>query len=120
MGISNISRLLHIFRSSAPAPDLGFDALIREALCFDLAEGPSSGTWDRLRMSIMDRGRMHRNGMWLLDEPFRDPPEPVRLSEHQLARARSLHDVRTEDLRRQGRELVWSQLMPPFAVLLNV
>lgn len=121
MGIFSWMRMLWPFVGPAePTADLALDALIREALRDDLPGGPSIGAWDRLRNTIMERGRMHRRGMWLLDEPFRDPPEPARLSARQLARAESIHEARTEDLRRQGRELVWSQLMPPFAVLLNV
>ena len=122
MGISRRFQqmLRFLVQPVAPDTDQELDALIQAALRDDPAGGPSLGAWERLRISIVERGRMHRRGMWLLEEPFRDPPEPALLSALQLANANSFRNARTEDLRRQGRELVWSQLMPPFAMLLNV
>ena len=122
MGISRRFQqmLRFLVQPVAPDTDQELDALIQAALRDDPAGGPSLGAWDRLRISIVERGRMHRRGMWVLDEPFRDPPAPALLSALQLANANSFRNARTEDLRRQGRELGWSQLMPPVARLLNV
>ncbi|WP_162909955.1 hypothetical protein [Aggregatilinea lenta] len=115
-----IRMLLSWAHPATSTSDRTLDMLIRDALRGDGLADPPAGAWDRLRTTIIERGRMHHGGMWLLDEPFRDPPEETRLSSRQLATVKTLHEARMEVLRRQERELVWSHLMPPFAMLLNV
>jgi len=101
MGISDLPRVLieRFFRRSPIfEPDLVLDAWIREALFEDAVAQPSPDAWQRLRRAISDR-RLKSYGMWVLDEPWRDPPEslPTTLNGRQFQHARRLlyHDHRT-------------------------
>jgi hypothetical protein len=101
MGIFEIPRtLMHRFLRRPPIlePDLTLDTWIREALLDDVTAQPSPDAWERLCRAISDR-RLKSYGMWVLDEPWRDPPEslPTALNGRQFQRARRLldHDNRT-------------------------
>jgi len=94
MGISELARALQIRffrRSLALEPDQTLDSWIREALLDEATAQPSPDAWDRLCRAISNR-RLKHYGMWVLDEPWRDPPEmlPTTLNYHQFQRARRL------------------------------
>lgn len=100
MGISDLPKTLmarFFRRPPLLEPDQTLDIWIREALLDDAAAQPSPDAWERLRRAISDR-RLKSYGMWVLDEPWRDPPEslPTTLSFRQFQRARRLlyHDHR--------------------------
>lgn len=98
MDISKHAKTL--FRQPSTEPDRVIDNWIREALCDDAPLTVPPGAWDRLRKAIMDRRFVRSRGMWLLDEPFRDPPEslPTTLNERQLKRAMRLYNgIRPEE-----------------------
>lgn len=111
-------------RAKAPEPDRVVDNRIREALYDDSPATVPPGAWDRLRKAIMDRRVVRSRGMWLLDEPFRDPPEtlPTTLDERQLKRAMRLYcGVRHEDyFGYQIKEMVWTHLLPTFSAVVNL
>jgi hypothetical protein len=96
MGISESlkTRAARFFRRSPGLEsDLALDTWIREALLDEATAQPSSDSWERLCTAIADR-RLKSYGMWVLDEPWRDPPEslPTALSYRQFQRALHLLD----------------------------
>lgn len=74
--------------------DRMLDTWIRDAFVPEMLNTVSPSTWDRLRASILERRVIHGYGMWMLDEPQRDPPEGVAwsLSERDFHRAQRLHN----------------------------
>ena len=71
------------------------DHCIRSTLVEDALRYAPVNTWDRLRMVILERALAPRRyGMWVLDEPLRDPPEftTVRLNETQHSLERRFHN----------------------------
>lgn len=96
------------------------DDLIQDALLDDALACPSAGAWERLRQVIIQR-QIKNYGMWVLDEPQRDPPEapPMLLSCHDFARAQRLYGncfPIGSDLRR---DVIWGGLLPTFSVMVN-
>ena len=96
MGISEVPKLLvarFLRRSPVLEPDQTLDNWIREALLEEAAAQPLPDAWLRLRRAISDR-RLKSYGMWVLDEPWRDPPEslPTALSRQQFQRALRLQN----------------------------
>lgn len=120
----DISRMIHIFRTFlGPSPgdrDHTLDAAIREALVEDALAQPLPGAWERLRKAIVDR-RLKSYGMWVLDEPMRDPPEffPTVLNRDQYQRAMRSYTVNRDSYNRQIREAMWSTMLPTFSALVN-
>ncbi len=111
-----LQRLLWACRTNVLTPDPVLDNLIREALVEQaLHSAIPVTTWDRVRRSLLERRLAHRSGMWVLDEPLREPPEAAW-----RPAAPSLWEVRRESQRTRMRELAWAALMPPYTVLLNV
>jgi hypothetical protein len=111
-------------RSHDVEPDYVLDHLIRDALVEDTLLRPSAGAWERLRQVIIER--QHKNhGMWVLDEPLRDPPEspPLQLNSHQYKRAMQIYNGQTGfDSRREimmYRNTIWGGTMPTLSALLN-
>src|SRR5690554_3631192 len=71
-----LQRLLWACRTNVLTPDPVLDNLIREALVEQaLHSAIPVTTWDRVRRSLLERRLAHRSGMWVLDEPLREPPE---------------------------------------------
>lgn len=107
---------------SPPAPEFDYmmDRWIREALVEYSAAQPSNGTWDRLCKAIAERQPRTR-GMWILDEPLRDPPEslPTALTSREYRRAQRIYDGGQERLNYLTRALMWSDLMPGFSAMVN-
>jgi hypothetical protein len=100
MGISEFPKLLmarFLRHSAVLEPDRTLDNWIREALLEEATAQPLPDAWARLCRAISDR-RLKSYGMWVLDEPWRDPPEslPTALSRQQFQRALRLqnHDNR--------------------------
>lgn len=120
-------RLLKGFLAPRPAsdvPDAHVDFWIREALLDDSLAQPPAGAWERLYKAIIEH-RLSRNyGMWVLDEPFRDPPPAAQgmMSEQQFLRALRIHDDRNVDRRLQFRvgDAMWSHLVPTFPLVMNL
>lgn len=98
------------------------DNLIRDVLIEDGRARPSAGAWERLRQVILERH--HKYGMWVLDEPLRDPPEslPMILNAHQYERAMRIYHMRCGREYRYETMLyksVWGGTTPSFSALLN-
>lgn len=109
-----VQRLSWVWRTNMP-PDPVLDGLIREALMEQALHSAIPVTWDCVRRSLLERQLAHRSGMWVLDEPLREPPEAAWRTA-----APSLWEARRESQRARMRELAWTALMPPYMVLLNV
>jgi len=98
------------------------DVQIREALADYALVQPPAGAWDRLVKTITERGLIRGYGMWVLDEPLRDPPDapPTWLNGHQYRRAERLYDDRHGSALYRAREAVISNLFPTFPMLVNL
>lgn len=116
MGTSEFSKLFYrLLGQHLPAPpDCTVDCLIREALLEDALAQPSAGAWDRLRKAINER-RFRKYGMWVLDEPWRDPKEvaapPVR---HHLKKMREYADCHSGNYSWPIRAPLWDSMIPIF------
>lgn len=92
MAIFNFTRKLAVwFRQRPLEPDDVLDARIRDALLADVNVPFPPLAWERLRRAIVE----HKSqGMWVLDEPFRDPPEspPTLLTQQEFDRARQIYN----------------------------
>jgi hypothetical protein len=103
-----------------PPSDHAVDDYIREALVEDaLAQFPV-GTWDRLRKVIVER-KFRKYGMWVLDEPWRDPREVPVLPPRSQLKFYGEYDKK-EDYswqQWQAREAVWNNMMPIFPSWVN-
>lgn len=107
-----------------PSADLDYllDAWICDAFLEDAAVQPPQGAWERLRNAITDRRPVRSHGMWILDEPLRDPPEslPGTLSDQQYERAQRIYRHDRAGRRSQFKEAVWSNFLPAFVALVNL
>ncbi len=114
-------RLVLAFGQPSAETDVLVDRRIRAALLADAAVQPPAGAWDRLRKAITDRRLVRRRGMWVLDEPLRDPPEspPTTLSCRQFERALRIYDHSRAQGHSQIREAMWSNWMPSVVALVN-
>jgi hypothetical protein len=117
-----IYKLIHwLLQRPDIEPDYSFDSWIQEALFDDALACPPPGAWERLRQAIIERQFKHY-GMWVLDEPLRDPPEapPMLLNGHDFERAQRIYGgyliAAGHDLRR---DVIWGGLMPTFSVMVN-
>jgi hypothetical protein len=106
-------------------PDYVLDNWIREALVEEARARPPAGAWDRLRLAVAEC--KHRNyGMWVLDEPPRDPPEspPMLLNGSQFERALRIYGGRARGYERRdlplNKEALWGGLIPTLSTLLNL
>ncbi len=109
-----------VFRRPDFDLDYTIDGWIQDALLDDALARPPGGAWERLRQAIVER-QMKNYGMWVLDEPQRDPPEspPMLLEGHDFERAMRIygdHLTIGNDLRR---DVIWSSLLPIFSVMVN-
>jgi hypothetical protein len=108
------------------APLVDRDALldfkIHEALVDYALVQPPAGAWDRLVKTITERGLIKGYGMWVLDEPLRDPPDvqPTWLNGHQYRRAERLYNDRHGNAVYRARDAVISNLFPTFPMLFNL
>jgi hypothetical protein len=125
MGTFNPGRILQRFlaQPSVTEPNDVLDHWIREALVEDALAHPSPGAWERLRQAIIER--QHKYGMWVLDEPLRDPPEspPMMLDDHQYERAMRIYSEQLGLGNRREIMLckctIWSGTMPSFSAVVN-
>jgi len=95
---------------------------IREALLEESLARPLPSTWERLRKAITER-RPRNYGMWILDEPLREPPAapPSALKEREFRRAQRLYAGNNAIYSRLGlRERFWSDLSPAFPAMVNL
>jgi hypothetical protein len=121
MDISKICRLLGL-PANNPPPERVTDNWIRAALMDEALAPPPSGSWERLRKAILERKPVRSRGMWVLDEPLRDPPEVLTnntLTEPEFVRAQWLYDDYRGNLRGGLRELAWNSFLPAFAIVVN-
>ena len=106
-------------------PDYVIDNWIREALVEEALLRPSSAAWERLRLVIVER-KCKNYGMWVLDEPQRDPPDvlPMLLNGHQYERALRIYDIRGRVSGLESlpvyKDAIWGGIIPTFSVLLNL
>ncbi len=121
MAISKFLRSLRFTRQREFEPDPELDDLIRDVLREDAHVPLPVGSWDRLRKSITDRKPIKSYGMWILDEPLRDPPKspPGTLNERELALAMRLYTDRRHLHTLKIKESLWSNWAPSFAILFN-
>jgi hypothetical protein len=125
MGTFSPGRIWRRFlaRPSGAEPDYVLDHRIREALVEDALARPSAGAWERLRQAIVERH--HKYGMWVLDEPLRDPPEspPMMLNNEQYKRAMRIYSGQFGLSSRHEiimhKSTLWAGTMPSFSALLN-
>ncbi|MCD4685890.1 MAG: hypothetical protein K8S97_08140 [Anaerolineae bacterium] len=96
------------------------DDWIHEALWEDALAQPPQEAWDRARM-ILERRRCRRKGMWVLEEPLRDPPDtlPMLLSLEQSMRAHRLYIERRYNLSFYLIMNAFNNLFPTFSALIN-
>lgn len=127
MGTFKPGEIVQRFLGQPPMiePDRVLDDRIRQALLEEVVVRPSSGAWERLRQAIIER-KCKNYGMWVLDEPQRDPPEspPMLLNGSQYERARRIYDVQggiggVRELPLYYKNTVWGSMLPPFSALLN-
>lgn len=105
---------------ASPAQDCMLDDWIHEALLEDACAQPPQGTWDRLRM-ILERRRASREGMWVLEEPMRDPPDmlPTMLNHHYM-RAHQLYLERRYNMSFHLKTHTFTNLFfPTFSALIH-
>lgn len=98
------------------------DGWIHDALIDDALASPPSGTWEKLCMAIRDRRPVKSYGMWILDEPFRDPPEtlPTVLSHSELQRVLRIQSgLHSNRQFHTLREAMWSTLPATFIAIVN-
>jgi hypothetical protein len=100
--------------------DQTLDGWIHEALLDDALARPPAGAWDRLRQVIVER-QLKDYGMWVLDEPQRDPPEspPMLMSGHDFDRARRIHGSRFVESNYPRKVVIWTGVLPMFAAIVN-
>ncbi len=105
--------------------DYLLDQRIRAALLEEARVRPPAGAWERLRQAVVERKCKRRQyGMWVLDEPQRDPPEspPMLLSGRQYERALRIYDVqwRVSGMNMPVyKDAMWGGVMPTFSALIN-
>jgi hypothetical protein len=119
MDIFSITRQLAFwFRQRPVEPDHVLDARIRDALYEDVDVPIPTGAWERLRRVIIERKPVRSRGMWVLDEPFRDPPEspPTLLTQQQFEQA---HRIYIEKRYGASSRVVWESLRIPFSVIVS-
>ena len=127
MGTLKTRKFLQRFLSRPPEfePDFPLDNLIRDALFEDSSAHPPAGAWERLRCQVIIERQYRRYGMWLLDEPLRDPPEatPLQLNYHDYKRAMRLYsDQNPATSRRDAmmyKTTLWDGMIPSLSALLN-
>jgi hypothetical protein len=123
MDISNwINTVAALFRSPPVELDYLLDDWIRAALMEDAACYPSRGAWERLRKAITERSLATRGGMWILNEPLHEPPDPrpTSLSGQEFERAMRLYEETRSHVSRQSGAAVWISLAPSFPALVNL
>jgi hypothetical protein len=127
MGTLKTHKFLRLFLSRSPEfePDYPLDNLIRDALFEDSSAHPSAGAWERLRRQVMIERQYRRYGMWLLDEPLRDPPEatPLQLNSHDYKRAMRIYSDQNPMTSRRKfmiyKSTLWDGMIPSLSALLN-
>jgi hypothetical protein len=127
MGTFKAGKCLRRFLIRSPEfePDYPLDNLIRDALFEDSLARPSAGAWERLRRQVMIEQQYRRSGMWLLNEPLRDPPEapPLQLDNHDYKRALRIYSDQTAVTSRREimmyKTALWGGMMPSLSALLN-
>ncbi|NDJ76108.1 MAG: hypothetical protein GYB65_07600 [Chloroflexi bacterium] len=98
------------------------DNWIREALAEDAIAKPAPGAWERLLQVITDGEVTRYHGMWILDEPLRDPPvsPALALTRRELQAERHRYAKYSAALRRQITEALWSNYSPSFMAVVNL
>jgi hypothetical protein len=127
MGMFKAGTCLRRFLTRSPEfePDYPLDNLIRDVLYEDALARPSAGAWERLHRQVVIEKQYRRSGMWLLNEPLRDPPEtlPLQLNNHDYKRALRIYSDRTAVTSRRDimmyKASLWDGMMPSFSALLN-
>lgn len=92
------------------------DGWIHDALSEEASALPPAGAWDRLYNAIREREpvKVKSYGMWILDEPFRDPPvSPLGLLYHSDSQ-RLDDNPQFSRSRNDLHEILWSHLPPSF------
>ncbi len=127
MGMLKSGNILRRFviRSPEFEPDYPLDNVIRDALFEDSLARSSAGAWERLRRQVMIEQQYRRKGMWLLNEPLRDPPEapPLQLNHHDYKLALRIYTDRTTVSSRREimmyKNTMWGGTMPSLSALLS-
>lgn len=116
-----IQRLKQVVCRCRGADDHMLDQWISEALLEEAIAQPPSGAWERLRFALDRRRCVPRYGMWVLDEPLRDPPEslPTALSHAQFRRAERLYASSRPYPAWYARDNVFTHLVPTFCAMIN-
>jgi hypothetical protein len=120
MDISNFTRkLAGWFRQPSFEPDPVIDSCIRDALLEEVDVPIPEGTWERLRRAVIEHQSSVSRGMWILNEPFRDPPEssPSLLTQQQFEYARRIYHG--SQYGRSSR-LAWESFRISFSIVVSL
>jgi hypothetical protein len=121
MGIFNRFRRI-VWWTPQPVIELdhALDGWIHEALLDDALARPPAGAWERLRQVIVER-QLKDYGMWVLDEPQRDPPEspPMLMNGNDFERALRIHGSQFIESNYPGKVVIWTGVLPMFAAIVN-
>lgn len=122
MDISKLFRWSTRSRQPLVENDSLLDLQIREALVDYVLAQPPAGAWERLVKTIADRGLIRGYGMWVLDEPLRDPPEapPMWLDRGEHRRAERLYHDCCGNMLYRTRDIVLSGWFPTFSMIVNL
>lgn len=118
-----LDRITRLFRPSLEDElDGVLDGMICDALLEERVAQAPENAWERLFKTIAE-GRVQRQGMWVLDEPLRDPPvqpRPRRIFDFGARQhVGRLPELDTGQRMWQVREAVWDTLLPTFSSLVN-
>jgi hypothetical protein len=115
-----VNALARLVRQPRNTSDRALDSWIRDALREEALAHPPAAAWDRLRMAVADR-HLKNYGMWVLDEPQRDPPEslPMAMTYHQFERAQRIYLHSRQRAIRPIKGTVWGGMMPILATFVN-
>ncbi|MBN1565890.1 MAG: hypothetical protein JXA10_18755 [Anaerolineae bacterium] len=119
MGIYRlISLVTRFFYPASIKQDVLIDSLIQDALFDDALACPAPDAWERLRQIVMDRQLKHY-GMWVLDEPQRDPPDSSPMPPHQpdFERARRFNSRYPTSNQILRQDMIWGGLSPTFSII---
>ena len=115
-----VNALACLLRQPSNASDRLLDSWIRDALHEEALARPPAAAWDRLRKAVADR-HLKNYGMWVLDEPPRDPPEspPMAMTYRQFERAQRIYFHSRQRALFPVKETVWGGMMPILATFVN-
>lgn len=108
-----------LWRTPVDLDNRVLDGWIHDALIDEATAVPPAGAWDRLRDTIRDRRPIKRYGMWVLDEPLRDPPGSSLSMLYHNDSQRLDRNPHFNFPHYNFRGVLWSSLPPSFVAVAN-